>query len=431
MGSTSPRYRCVGIGAGPANLSLAALLHGDPATPNLIIDRKAEFSWHDDQLVPGATLQVSLFKDLVSLSDPTSPFSFMAYLHDRGRIYHYLNARFDNVPREEFRNYLRWACGRNENVVFGEEARSVDFVDDAFVVRTGRRTLRSDNVVVGVGTAPWVPPFARRHLGGATQFHVSEFRSKAVGLRDRRVAVIGGGQSGAEAFLDLISRPEGELPHRVSWLSRRRNYFPMDDSPFTNEFYMPCHSDYFADLDPAVRTEFNIQHVLTSDGISEATARRIYQQVYVHRFITGAPQLAGLYPNREVVSVEACSPDGWSISAQHNDLAGGLEIFEADVIIWATGFRPARMDFLAPLEGRLEREGDEYRVDADFAARWDGPADRNLFLQNATRAQRGLAEVNLSLNAWRSQRIVDRIRGVRARAQDPAFVEWSPKTGAH
>ncbi|ORT50872.1 SidA/IucD/PvdA family monooxygenase, partial [Frankia sp. KB5] len=65
MGSKSPRYRCVGIGAGPANLSLAALLHGDPGMPNLVIDRKAEFTWHDDQLIPGATLQVSLFKDLV------------------------------------------------------------------------------------------------------------------------------------------------------------------------------------------------------------------------------------------------------------------------------------------------------------------------------------------------------------------------------
>jgi lysine N6-hydroxylase len=171
--------------------------------------------------------------------------------------------------------------------------------------------------------------------------------------------------------------------------------------------------------------------VLTSDGISESTAREIYQRIYVHRFITGSPQLTGLYPNREVISVEACSPEGWTISVQHNDPASMLEIIEADVIIWATGFRPARMDFLAPLHPHLEREADEYRVDADFAARWNSPADRNLFLQNAVRGQRGLADPNLSLNAWRSQRIVDRILGVRSREQDPAFVEWSPKTGAH
>ena len=33
---------------------------------------------------------------------------------------------------------------------------------------------------------------------------------------------------------------------------------------------------------------------------------------------------------------------------------------------------------------------------------WDGPRDRNVFLQNAVREQRGLADPNLSLVAWRA-----------------------------
>jgi lysine N6-hydroxylase len=45
-------------------------------------------------------------------------------------------------------------------------------------------------------------------------------------------------------------------------------------------------------------------------------------------------------------------------------------------------------------------------------------------MQNAARQQRGLAEMNLSLIAWRSQRIVDRIRGVVGPVQRPSFVEW-------
>lgn len=427
MSGEPRRYRCVGIGAGPANLSLAALLYGAPETPNLFIDRKPAFSWHDDQLIPGAALQVSLFKDLVSLSDPTNPFSFLAYLHEKGRVYHYLNAQFEYMPREEFRNYLAWACERNENVVFDEEVQSVDFAGDSFLVQTDRRAVRADNVVLGIGAVPWLPPFARESIG-TTQFHVSEYKRKAVDLGDKRVAVIGGGQSGAEVFLDLISRSGRELPRRVSWLSRRRNYFPIDDSPFTNEFYMPCYSDYFAELGAAARAVSNREQLLTSDGISEATVREIYQRLYVHRYVTGSPQLAGLYPNREVVGVDACPPDGWSLAVRHNDPSGGLEIFEADVIVWATGFVPAKTAFLAPLEDRLEREGDEYRIDQDYAICWDGPVNRCLFLQNGARRQRGLADPNLSLNAWRSQRIADRIRGVRSREQDTAFVEWSPKT---
>ena len=62
------------------------------------------------------------------------------------------------------------------------------------------------------------------------------------------------------------------------------------------------------------------------------------------------------------------------------------------MVIWATGFRPAPLNFLDPIESRLEREGDEYKIDDNFAIQWDGPADRNIFVQNAAREQRGLAD---------------------------------------
>ncbi|MEV2214656.1 SidA/IucD/PvdA family monooxygenase [Streptomyces sp. NPDC050997] len=424
----STHYRCLGIGVGPANLSLASLLHSRTEVRNLFIDRKPSFGWHDGQQIPGTTLQVSMFKDLVSLSDPKSPFSFLSYLHEQGRVYHFLNAQFDDVPRLEFRNYLAWASQRNENIVFGETVKEVGF-DGVFTVRTDRRTVTADNVVVGVGNQPWVPEQGRGHLG-ATQFHVNDFMTSAQNLGGKRVVVVGGGQSGAEAFSDLIARSGAELPRRVSWISRRRNYFPIDDSPFTNDYYMPDHSDYFYNLGTDVRAAFNAQHILTSDGISESTLRDIYQRIYVHRFVEGNPDLVGLHPNREVVGVEADAAGGWDITVRHNDEPGAREHFEADVVVWATGFRPAAMDFLAPIADRLERDGDELRIDEDYAVRWDGPADRSVFVQNAARGQRGLADPNLSLNAWRSQRIADRLSGVRSDEQLASFIEWSTKTGA-
>ncbi|MCZ9354123.1 lysine N(6)-hydroxylase/L-ornithine N(5)-oxygenase family protein [Streptomyces sp. NPDC058794] len=431
MGHDSPggppvHYRCVGVGAGPANLSLASLLHGDPDVSNLFFDRKESFDWHDGQQISGTSLQVSLFKDLVSLADPTNPFSFLAYLHDQGRVYHFLNAQFSSLPRQEFRNYLAWACQRNQNLVFGEDVREIEF-DSVFRVRTSRRTVTADNVVVGVGSHPFLPSQAQASLG-STSFHVSEFLDKARNLGDKRVVVVGGGQSGAEAFLDLISRSGTELPRRVCWISRRRNYFPMDDSPFTNDFYMPCHSDYFYGLPPEVRREFNERHVLSSDGISEGTLRSIYQKLYVHRFVNDLPDIVGLYPHREVTAVNRGIADTLVVTARHNDHPREIEQHEADVVIWATGFKPAPMDFLAPLADRLELEDGEPRVDQDFAVRWDGPPSRNIFVQNATRQQRGLADPNLSLNAWRSQRIADRLRGVRSNDQLASFIEWSSKT---
>ncbi|ASW57801.1 L-lysine 6-monooxygenase [Plantactinospora sp. KBS50] len=418
-------FRCVGIGAGPANLSLASLLHQRPEITNCFVERRPAFEWHDGQQMPGATLQVSTMKDLVTLSDPTNAFSFLSYLHAHGRLYHFINAQFDAVPRQEFRNYMSWASQRNSNVVFGQEVLAVDF-DGDFVVRTTRGTMRAENIAVGVGTERWVPHHARDALG-ATQFHVADFMHRAVDLAGKRVVVVGGGQSGAEAFLDLISRPRAGLPRRVAWVSRRPNFLPIDDSPFTNDYYMPCFSDYFAKLHRGTRERFTRQHVLTSDGISEQTLREIYQRAYIHRFVDNAVDLFALYPNREVLQVTGGQEQGWKLTLAHNDLKDVDEQLDVDVIVWATGFRPARMDFLAPIAHRLEREGDEFRIDDNFAVTWDGPADRNIFVQNAARQQRGLADPNLSLLAWRSQRIVDRISGVRSENHISSFIEWATK----
>ncbi|MEV0972322.1 lysine N(6)-hydroxylase/L-ornithine N(5)-oxygenase family protein [Microtetraspora glauca] len=418
-------FRCIGVGVGPANLSLASLLYAHPEVTNRFIEKRPCFGWHDGQQLEDAALQVSTLKDLVTLTDPTNAFSFLSYLRAHGRLYHFINAQFDSVPRQEFRNYMEWASRMNHNVVFGEEVLSIDF-DGLFHIRTTSNTLRAENVVLGVGTEPWLPAHARDAVGDE-QFHVSEFVGKAGDLGGKRVAVVGGGQSGAEAFLNLISRPKRQLPRRVVWISRRQNFLPIDDSPFTNDYYTPSFSDYFSRLEPSVREAFNQRHILTSDGISEVTLREIYQRAYVHRFVEGAVDLFALYPNREVLHVTGDDGGGWDLAIGHNDLRHVTEHIDVDVIVWATGFRPARTDFLAPIAHRLEREGDEYRIDDSFAVVWDGPQDRNIFVQNGARQQRGLADPNLSLNAWRAQRILDRLRGVNTESQTASFIEWSAK----
>lgn len=400
-------------------------MHGHPEITNLFLDKKERFGWHDGQQIPGATIQVSMLKDLVSLSQPTNAYSFLAYLCELGRVYHFLNAQFDAVPREEFRNYMEWACRKNENVVFGHEVHSVTY-DNVFRIRTDSMTVTADNISVGIGVQPAVPPPARDHLGDR-QFHISEFMSKAINLAGLRVGVVGGGQSGAEAFGDLIARPEPELPRRAVWISRRPNFLPLDDSPFTNDYYSPSYSDYFASLDSATRHSLIARHILTSDGISEATLRQIYQRIYTRRFIDGYADLVALYPNRTVVDVTNAPGGAWNLRLAHNEHDVVSENVELDVVIWATGYRPTHPAFLDQIDHRLERDNGEYKIDESFAVVWDGPTDNNIFLQNAARGQRGLADPNLSLNSWRSQRILDRIRGIRTEHQLESFIEWMTK----
>ena len=126
-------FHCVGIGCGPSNLSIASLLHGQAEVRSIFFDMKPEFSWHSGMLLPDASLQVSLFKDLVTLADPGNRFSFISYLHVHGRLLRFLNARFDQLSRVEFADYLRWAAHANENIHFGERVENVDF-DGGFIL---------------------------------------------------------------------------------------------------------------------------------------------------------------------------------------------------------------------------------------------------------------------------------------------------------
>ena len=130
--------------------------------------------------------------------------------------------------------------------------------------------------------------------------------------------------------------------------------------------------------------------------------------------------------------MRAITQDGerWSIAASHLG-ANKPETLATDVVIWASGFKPAPTPFLQPLRERLELEGEEIAVDRDYAALGKLPRNRSLFILNGIRQQRGLADPNLSLTAWRSQIVIQRMLDVpRVAHLDAAFVSWAPLAAA-
>jgi L-ornithine N5-oxygenase len=76
----------------------------------MFLEQQAAFGWHTDTLTEGARLQVSFLKDLVTLRDPTSRFSFLNYLKERGRLEEFANLRTFHPTRREFNDYFSWAA---------------------------------------------------------------------------------------------------------------------------------------------------------------------------------------------------------------------------------------------------------------------------------------------------------------------------------
>ena len=164
-----PMLDVVGVGFGPSNLALAIAIHehnADPAVARPIsaefVELKPEFGWHTGMLIPGATMQISFLKDLVTQRNPQSAFTFLSYLTERGRLTEFINYKTFFPTRLEFHDYLSWAADKVDATVrYGTRVTAIRELDDGFELElTGAHPgrLRARNVVIAGGLAPQLPP---------------------------------------------------------------------------------------------------------------------------------------------------------------------------------------------------------------------------------------------------------------------------------
>lgn len=411
-----------GIGIGPANLSLAALAKPHPGISAAFFERSSEFQWHAGMMVPEAMLQVHYLKDLVSLVDPSNPLSFLAYLAKKKQLLNFINANFDQVLRREFNQYYRWACSQLPNLNFNSEVRSVAFENGLFMLKGDTWVQPARNLVLGTGQQPSIPAFAQAHVGD-TLFHSSQYMNRKRNLKDKRVVVIGGGQTGAEIIQHLLSDTRA-LPSSVTWVSRRWNFSPLDESPFTNELYTPQYSDHFFAQPEAVRQPLLAEQKLASDGISQSLLQSIYRRLYELKHVLQHPCTIRLLPGRELTGIHQ-RPHHWNLSMRHAQSQAHEEL-SADTTVLCTGYAYQMPACLDAIEPRVTRRNGEYVFNNDYSVEWDGPQGASIYVQNAARSQKGIADPNLGLIPWRCANIINSVSGQALYDLDEpeAFVQW-------
>ncbi len=249
------------VGFGPASLAIAIALHDTLVSPEALwktprlrehspkvacLERQNHFAWHAGMLLPGAKMQISFIKDLATLRDPRSEFTFLNYLHRQGRLVHFTNLGTFLPLRIEYEDYMRWCASWFDDVVrYGQEVMEIlpektsvqSEKVDSFVVKstdtvTGLIEIRrARHVVVAIGGRPSIPhSLPQEH---PRVIHSSAYTSAIPELlkdtsQNYRVAVIGSGQSAAEIFNDLHSRyPNAE----TSLIIKGAALKPSDDSP--------------------------------------------------------------------------------------------------------------------------------------------------------------------------------------------------------
>jgi L-ornithine N5-oxygenase len=435
-------YDVVGIGFGPSNLSLAIALEeygaNDPerGISSLFLERQSSFGWHRNMLLPSATMQISFLKDLVSFRNPTSSFSFIAYLHALGRLPRFVNNQDFFPTRQEFHQYLEWAQARVvDRVAYGSEVTAIRLPPGAVpelsdqlrlevADAAGRisRVVQARNVVISTGLVPSMPEGTERD---ERVWHSCEFLEKYRRMNPGelgRVAVVGAGQSAAEITRFLYD----ELPHAQVWaVIPSYGYSVADDTPFANQVFDPnAVDDYYFGTEQA-REAFWRYHRNTNYSVVDGEViRDLYRRAYDDD-VRGVKRLQFLNLTRVAGVKRAGTETRVSLQASPD---GEVRELDVDALVCATGYNAMEpTDLLGGLDRYcLRDEAGRYRVERDYRIVTAPEMRCGIYLQGGTEHTHGLSSSLLSNIAVRSGEIADSIvaRSAGFTSAGPGRTRW-------
>ena len=436
------------VGFGPASLAIAIALHDALQTTTsksgrvwrpkvCFLEKQREFGWHRGMLIPGSKMQISFIKDLATLRDPTSQFTFLNYLKKHNRLIQFSNLGTFLPTRLEFEDYMRWSSKHFSEVVkYGQEVMSIRpsksspeqptidmFVVEALDAATGQVCFwRTRHVIVAIGGRSYIPSiFPRRNK---RIVHSSQYCGRVSEVLPSpdltyRIAVVGGGQSAAEIFNDLHTR----FPNAQTILiCRDRKLRPSDDSPFVNEVFDPdCVDEFFASS--AQERAEALQSVrCTNYGVVRLELlEHIYNKIYLQRVTQPDPSQwqHRLETGMEVMEVTEPVENGpLRLIYRHIGFSRRKDsprTYDCDAVITATGYkRDSHLEMLEELKELGQLRNGAWQVGRDYRLQLDEELvsnDAGIWLQGSNEATHGIADSLLSILAARSGEIVRSIFG--------------------
>jgi L-ornithine N5-oxygenase len=433
-------YDVVGIGFGPANLALAVCLEEAAQEPGgrdftrLFLESKPTSIWHPGLLLEDSLIQISVLKDLATVRNPRSYFTFLNYLKTKGRLFEFLNLRDLFPTRIEFNDYLAWVAGElHERVRYGRQVMALEpvhapgsadgAIDSLRVVTRNLATGETEerltrNVVLATGGVPCAPPGIELTPGGRA-FHASEFLHRMrKDFPDKqgkhRFVVVGSGQSGAELFFYLLNHyPNADVTAAI----RRYAYKPVDDSDFTNEVFFPEMVDYLYDLPDEKRQLLLDQCKDVNYAVVDMPLiRRIYRCLYQEK-VEGKNR-ARIRSFMELKGIEE-RPESVVVSFEHLLTEQPVQL-EADALVVATGYSYKRdhplLASLAPYLVRTPKGA--YKIERDYRLATEPGFLPRVYLQGFAEDTHGASEPVLSLLPVRAGDIVKSLSAEAARAAE-------------
>ncbi len=414
-------YDVAGIGFGPSGLALGiaieehnAAVGPERALTATFVERQPRFGWHRGMLLPGTTMQVSFLKDLATMRNPHSTFSFVSYLHDQDRLVDFINGKSLFPSRIEFHGYLKWCADRLAHLVsYGTDVVDVrpvldgDTVACFDLVAGDGRVIRARNIVIATGLTPTLPQGIER---SARVWHTSELLPRLAELgsaRPRRFVVVGAGQSAAEATEHLHDRfPTAEICSVFS----RYGYSPADDSPFANQIFDPAAVDTFYDAGEDARRMLVDYHSNTNYSVVDLELiQELYRRAYQEK-VRGLQRLRWINISR-VTDVHETDDDVVAVIRSLTD--DETSMLRADAVIFATGYEPSDASaLLGEVDALcLHDAGGRLSLRRDYRVETSPRVAAGIYLQGACQDTHGLSSSLLSTTAVRAGEILRSLLG--------------------
>ncbi|WP_018923406.1 lysine N(6)-hydroxylase/L-ornithine N(5)-oxygenase family protein [Salsuginibacillus kocurii] len=431
-------YDVIGIGIGPFNLGLAALLDKVDDIHALFLERDTSFVWHPGMLLEGTVLNSNFIADLVTFADPTSPYTFLNYLHKKNRLYQFFFNKKMNMPRREYEAYGQWVADQLSSCRFGKLVTDVQERKerDGYLVTvadaaTGREEqMRAKHIVVGTGSKPLIPEKLKPYIGEDI-FHSSSYRRVSARLKHgEEVTVVGSGQSAAEIFYDLL-KDQKYYHYKLSWFTRSTQFFQAESAKLAREVFSPDYVSYFRTLPEEERVQALPALDQARKGIEPQTLMEIYDLLY-HRSIEREDPFVTLQALTEVTDV-SYSSDG-RVKLKASQWQKNEEFtWESDKVILATGYKPDIPEWFHHFEHVIEKEasGERYLIDDHFKLSFTDGRKHSIFMLTGIDHAHGTASTNLGLSVFRNQTIINEIAGreVYPIEQGTIFQQFQPKGG--
>lgn len=409
--STTKVFDLIGIGIGPFNLGLAALLQDHPNIKYLFLEQKESFNWHPGLLLPWARLQVPYFADLVTLANPQSPYTYINYLHVQKRLFRF-SAHENIFPlRAEYNQYCRWVVDQLPGLLFNHRCVQITYntVEKYYVVEwknpltNDKGLFHAKQLVIGIGTQPYIPESIQipKH---PNVIHSSDYLlHKHTLLANGNITLIGSGQSAAEIFCDLLQY--GNLLHNLDWCTRSRQIAPMDYSRFALEMASPDYVNYFFGLPEKTKAEILVSQAYLYKGINRQLIELIHDQLYIMHAQGGSFKPC-IYTSLELAGIQHAGKS-LHLSFRHRDTRKEFTRTTGSVIL-ATGYQYKVPGFLNAIRDRINWNGNGW-----FQVQKQYTVDENqtIFVQNADLYSHGFNSADLGLAQHRNMIILNQLLG--------------------